>query len=62
LGNLVSIKKSTEPGSDVYSDEGLPFLRVADYNKFGISMPEKKLSDSFCKDNATLIDSLKPKK
>jgi restriction endonuclease S subunit len=62
LGNLVSIKKSIEPGSDVYSDEGLPFLRVADYNKFGISTPEKKLSDSFCKDNATLIDSLKPKK
>jgi restriction endonuclease S subunit len=62
LGNLVSIKKSIEPGSDVYSDEGLPFLRVADYNKFGVSTPEKKLSGSFCEDNSTLIKSLKPKK
>jgi type I restriction enzyme S subunit len=62
LGNLVSIKKSIEPGSDAYSDEGVSFLRVADYNKFGISDPEKKLSDNFCNDNRTLIDSLKPKK
>ncbi|MDR2652771.1 MAG: restriction endonuclease subunit S [Prevotellaceae bacterium] len=62
LGNLVSIKKSIEPGSDVYSDEGLPFLRVADYNKFGISTPEKKLSDTFCKENLTLIENLKPRK
>jgi restriction endonuclease S subunit len=62
LGSLVSIKKSIEPGSDVYSDEGLPFLRVADYNKFGISSPEKKLSNNFCSGSRKLIDSLKPKK
>jgi restriction endonuclease S subunit len=62
LGNLVSIKKSIEPGSDAYSDEGLPFLRVADYNKFGISNSEKKLSNNFCNDNRKLIDRLKPKK
>ncbi|MDR3112753.1 MAG: restriction endonuclease subunit S [Endomicrobium sp.] len=40
----------------------MPFLRVADYNKFGISKPEKKLSDNFCNDNKQLINSLKPKK
>jgi hypothetical protein len=62
LGNLVNIKKSIEPGSNAYSDEGLPFIRISDYNKFGISTPDKNLSDSFCKDNATLIDGLKPKK
>jgi restriction endonuclease S subunit len=62
LCNLVSIKKSIEPGSDVYNDEGLPFLRVADYNKFGISKPEKKLSDNFCKENLTLIENLKSRK
>ncbi len=62
LINLVKIKKSIEPGSDVYSDEGLPFLRVADYNKFGISKPDKKLSLSFCKENFDLIKTLKPKK
>ena len=37
-------------------------MRVADYNKMGISEPEKKLSPSFYKENKTLIDSLKPKK
>jgi restriction endonuclease S subunit len=48
-------------GFDVYSDEGLPFMRVSDYNKFGISELEKKLADSFCKDNQNLIEKLKPK-
>ncbi|MDR2789621.1 MAG: restriction endonuclease subunit S [Campylobacteraceae bacterium] len=62
LCNLVYIKKSIEPGSDTYSDKGLPFLRVADYNKLGISAPEKKLSDNFCNDNRVLIDGLRPKK
>jgi restriction endonuclease S subunit len=58
LGNLVTIKKSIEPGSDVYSDDGLPFIRVSDYNKFGIFTPEKCLSDSFCAENAELLQSL----
>jgi restriction endonuclease S subunit len=62
LGNLVAIKKSIEPGSDVYTDEGLPFIRVSDYNKFGISTPEKCLSDGFCKKNAALLQSLYPTK
>ncbi|MCE1164842.1 MAG: restriction endonuclease subunit S [Bacteroidetes bacterium] len=62
LSNIVKIKKSIEPGSDAYSDEGLPFLRVADYNKFGINRPEKKISNSFCKANKDLITDLKPKK
>ncbi|NVO02823.1 MAG: restriction endonuclease subunit S [Bacteroidetes bacterium] len=62
LVNLVKIKKSIEPGSDVYSDEGMPFIRVADYNKFGLSEPDKKLSTSFCKENEELIKKLKPKK
>jgi type I restriction enzyme S subunit len=62
LSNLVHIKKSIEPGSDVYSDEGLPFLRVSDFNKFGLTEPDKKLSTSFCKENEALIKKLKPKK
>jgi len=62
LGNLVNIKKSIEPGSDVYSDEGLPFIRVADYNKFGISNPDKCLSTSYCAANAELLQSLYPAK
>jgi len=62
LGNLVGIKKSIEPGSDVYSDTGLPFIRVADYNKFGLSTPDKYLTDSFCKENANLLQDLYLKK
>jgi len=62
LANLVKIRKSIEPGSDVYSDEGLPFLRVADFNKFGLNEPEKKLSSLFCKENKGLLEKLKPKK
>jgi restriction endonuclease S subunit len=62
LGNLVNIKKSIEPGSDVYSDEGIPFLRVSDFNKMSFSEAEKKLSLSFCKENKSLIDNLKPRK
>ena len=62
LTSLVKIKKSIEPGSSHYSDEGVPFLRVADYNKFGITEPNKKLSPEFCKANAKLIEKLKPKK
>ena len=62
LGNLVIIKKSIESGSDVYVDEGLPFIRVSDYNKFGISTPEKCLSEKFCKENTALLQSLYPTK
>jgi restriction endonuclease S subunit len=62
LGNMVTIQKSIEPGSDAYSDEGLPFIRVSDYNKFGISTPDKYLSDNFCRENDELLKSLYPKK
>jgi len=61
LADLVNIKKSIEPGSNAYSEEGLPFLRVADYNKFGISEPQKCLSDSYVRENAEKITDLKPK-
>ena len=62
LDNLVKIKKSIEPGSDVYSDEGLPFIRVSDYNKFGILKPEKCLSNNFCIENDVSLQLLYPKK
>ena len=37
LGDIVSIKKSNEPGSDEYQDHGVPFLRVSNLSKFGIN-------------------------
>ena len=62
LSSLVKIKKSIEPGSANYTEEGLPFVRVSDYDKFGLSTPDKYLTDEFCKENAELIKKLKPKK
>lgn len=62
LKNLVDIRKSVEPGTDHYSEEGLPFLRVSDYDKFDIHEISKKLSPQFCADNAELVEKLKPKK
>lgn len=62
LINIVSIKKSIEPGSKNYSEEGLPFMRVADYSKFGITEPQKYLTSDFVSENKDKIKKLKPKK
>lgn len=63
LGELVDIKKSIEPGSDAYADddEGLPFLRVADYSKQGITSPQVRLNKKFVVENSDKIAELKPK-
>ena len=57
LGNLVVFKKSIEPGSDAYQTEGIPFVRVSDISKFGISETEIHLNR-----NEFDLDELKPKK
>lgn len=44
LGELVDIKKSIEPGSKHYKSEGIPFIRVANLSKFGISETDIYLS------------------
>jgi hypothetical protein len=62
LADIVKIKKSIEPGSAHYSEEGLPFVRVSDYDKFGLSTPDKYLTNEFCVENAELIKKIKPKK
>lgn len=62
LQDLVNIKKSIEPGSEAYNNKGIPFLRVADYNKFGINKIEKRLSKEFIEENELDIDALKPSK
>ncbi len=53
---LVSIKKSIEPGSDAYRDEGIPFVRVSDINKFELTDSKIMLSPNIVPD----IDSLYP--
>jgi type I restriction enzyme S subunit len=62
LINIVSIKKSIEPGSKNYSEEGLPFMRVADYSKFSLTEPQKYLTSDFVSENKDKIKKLKPKK
>lgn len=37
LGKLVKIKKSVEPGSDAYQESGIPFVRVSNLSKFGLT-------------------------
>ena len=63
LGELVDMKKSIEPGSDAYAEdeEGLPFLRVADYSKQGITSPQVRLNKKFVVENFEKIADLKPK-
>lgn len=55
---LVTIKKSIEPGSEAYQEEGVPFIRVSDIDKFEISDPPIKIS----KDVVANIKNLYPKK
>lgn len=40
---LLIYKKSVEPGSEAYQTEGIPFVRVSDLSKFGISQTDKYL-------------------
>jgi restriction endonuclease S subunit len=56
LGNLVDIKKSIEPGSDAYQEEGVPFIRVSNLNKMGLSEPDIHL------DGMKYKDVVKPRK
>lgn len=56
LGELVELCKSIEPGSEAYQAEGVPFVRVADLNKFGIEIP------SVCLDRATYATAPRPQK
>ncbi len=53
LSNLVKIKKSIEPGSENYQTEGIPFVRVQDLSKFGLSEPSVFLSEKKFKDTIT---------
>ena len=62
LVDVVTIKKSIEPGSDAYADEGLPFIRVSDFSKTGLTTPDKCLSDQYVEANQKLLNSLKPRR
>ncbi len=46
IGNLASLSKSVEPGSEAYQDSGIPFVRVQDLSVFGLSETEVHLSET----------------
>ena len=62
LNNIVTITKSLEPGSVYYDENGLPFMRVADFSKNGLTEPQKFLSDYYVAENYSKVSKLKPKK
>jgi type I restriction enzyme S subunit len=47
LGDIISIKKCIEPGSEAYQDDGVPFVRVSNLSKIGINNDNQQyLSES----------------
>lgn len=57
ISEIATIKKSIEPGSDAYCDSGVPFVRVSDITKRGISKPNIFLSRTEYN-----VEELRPKK
>ncbi|NGT58821.1 hypothetical protein G6Y98_08275 [Clostridium perfringens] len=55
LGEFVDIFKSIEPGSDAYIEEGIPFIRISNFSKFGI-----KLGNVYLDNNKYNVEELKP--
>lgn len=51
---IVNIKKSIEPGSEAYQEDGIPFVRVSDVSKYEITPPEIHLSHDVV-ENAELL-------
>ncbi len=58
LSELVKFKKSIEPGSAAYIEEGIPFIRVANLSKFGLTEPDIHLSEN----GVNEMEKLYPKK
>lgn len=60
LDNIINIQKSIEPGSNAYQDNGIPFVRVSNLTKYGVSNPSAHLKiDIF---DIEKLDILQPKK
>lgn len=59
LGEIVSMKKGVEPGSEAYSEEGEPFIRVSDFSIFGIENAEKRISEELYQE---LKENYRPRK
>ena len=60
LANIVNINKSVEPGSEAYQTSGIPFIRVSNLTKFGLSKPSIHLSKNLFDEEE--LEKLQPKK
>jgi type I restriction enzyme S subunit len=54
LCNIVNTKKSIEPGSNAYQDEGIPFIRISDMSRYEISVPDKYIEPGSIYDDSSL--------
>ncbi|NTU73763.1 hypothetical protein HGB07_06400 [Candidatus Roizmanbacteria bacterium] len=51
LNEIVSIKKSVEPGSSVYRESGVPFVRISNLSMYGITTDNQQyISEDLYKD------------
>ena len=50
IRQIATLSKSIEPGSDAYCEKGIPFIRVVDLSKFGLSEPAVYLNKLEFKD------------
>ena len=57
LAEIATLRKSIEPGSEAYKEEGVPFVRVSDITNHGISEPNIYLSRTEYN-----VEELRPKK
>lgn len=60
LSELVNIHKSIEPGRAAYYEEGIPFIRVSNLTKFGLTEPDIHLHEDIV--DAETLEGLNPKK
>lgn len=60
LGDLVKISKGVEVGSEEYNEEGIPFIRVSNLNKYEMNDNNQKYISNELFD--TLKNKFKPKK
>ena len=52
LENISEIKKCIEPGSSEYKEDGIPFVRVSNLDKFGLNAKNQQyISEAFYKKN-----------
>lgn len=56
IKQIATPSKSIEPGSEAYREKGIPFIRVADLSKFGLSEPAVYL------DELEFKDTIRPQK